>query len=257
MGRPKARRKNISGDRKHWLGEGVAGQEVLLDDLDPYFAAVSSGLTKEISRRSRLQDLRGEPTLMWLPESPLCPLMSTLSGLGPVSLITEEHDEVVSSAATEFSVNVFDSSFEESASLKSPYCFVFCLEQVWSSSKSYAMHVRHCLTLLSAGGVVVCLLRGVRRGEETVIEWSKDEFTSLDQLITRGVFPLPPASLAQAVSIGDYFSKPYNSAKEQAKLFKNFYGRGVEDLYLARLREPDISNCLSESSFAVLLYYEV
>lgn len=115
--KPHSGRSRGEHSYEHWLGEGIAGQETLLDDLDPTLYLADAPLCSIITSTAINCDRRDRrPQAILVPdEGTVGWHIGYLAKRFDVAVWTSDDDELITETAFRFNAKTFTGDLEEGA----------------------------------------------------------------------------------------------------------------------------------------------
>ena len=243
----KTRRKPHSGKRirpsdvRHWLDEGVAGQESLRLELDPFLYAADAAvyrIASSVAHRNR--DKNARPVALFVPAcGGIGWQLGFLSQHYDVVLICDDADAITVAAAEHFNVELCNGAVP--SHFESVGSFYLMTKLRWGSSSELIDELRDAESWLHPGGVVAAVFLAKEEGEGPEICWADGSSVPVKQFANGEVFRLPKPSAVQSVALPSV--NPCDGALVSKFLKRNraYFGRGVRELFLERASDPDFS----------------
>ena len=253
--KPYAGRHKEESEQRHWLEEGVAGQESLLLELDAWLyaldqplAAIASGVAHAcVPRQER-------PFAVFIPlYDTIGWQLASLSKHYNVYLWSENGDELLTRAANVFGAEIVDEDLL--GQLEHEVDFFLCSNYVWTSEQTFKRAVRNARASLSREGRACFVLRGTGAGEDISVVWREGTSTALAEILAAEPAALPPVAENRLIALKD--ADPVSLLPAFLKRNRDFFGRNMRELFLQRMQEEDFGKPFERRSgeWALLLVW--
>ncbi len=256
------RRKPHSGKSRaeqkyeHWLGEGIQGQETLLDDLDPTLYLADSAVSSLITSTALNSDRRDRR-----PQAILVPDQGTigwhigfLAKRFDVSVWTGDDDELISETAYRFNAKTFSGDLSEGG-LDGVDLVLFSAYS-WPDPAEFEAAVEEASGTLLESGQTVFILPIERRAGEAYVRWSASSATRLDTLTVPDDPGRPLPRTVELFWFSEFDPRDSEYLAGFLKRHREYFGKNIRDLMVDRLRSPEFQN--SGTAFgAVVLAYSI
>ena len=239
------KKKLHDASENHWLGEGTAGQEMLLLELDPVLFAVDQALatlSSSIAYHYQPVDYQKPFAVLACPDAALAWQLGYLTKHFNTYLLAENVDEVTDQAADRFNAKLV-AGIEE---VEHEITFYLNTNTSWSSRLALVNEVRAARTLLAPSGSACFILRAVEDRGDSVIQWSEGIADRLQDIENGDVFSLPKPDEVSRHTLND--SPPEDLLPSFTKRNREFFGRNMRELFLQRMQESDFGDCFRKSA---------
>jgi hypothetical protein len=251
--KPHSGRSRSDSGYDHWLGEGVQGQETLLDDLDPTLYLVDSVISSLITSTALGADRRDRrPQAILVPaEGSLGWHVGALAKRFEVAVWTAEDDELISETAYHFNARTFTGDLGEGADDGSE--LVLFTAYSWPSETEFRQALDEALDTLTENGAAILVLPLEQSPSGPQIRWTGSAATPLAELTN------PETDRDTPRSFEVFWFKGFNPKESEVlggflKRHRDYFGKNVRELTLDRLSSPEFQLESSPFGAAVLVY---
>lgn len=235
--KPNAGRRGQTSSERHWLGEGVAGQESLLMELTPALYALDQTLASVAGSVAHRAGSEKPFAIFVPPEGTVGWQLGYLSKKFRIYLWSEASDEFVEAAADHFGAKLVEGDLEES--IENEVELFVCTSSCWHSEAHFIEGVRDALKYLAPGGSACFVVEGTGAEGDIRLAWDDETETPLRALIEGSLFRLPAVGQVHTASLNENAAGDADSITAFLKRSREFFGRHCRELLLQRLWEPD------------------
>jgi hypothetical protein len=232
-------------EESHWLGDGIALQESLLFDLDPFSYALDGALASTASRVvHKCLGSSERPLALLVPPRESIPWqLGVLSKKFDIFIWAENYDAMLESAAVRFNATLLNGDLPENAS----FDFILFTTSDWQNAGQLSEALEEGYRLVSERGSACFILRAA--GEREIC-WGDGSRSSVEAIRVVAKFESVEHT---AISLRAVFSQTGYGVAEFAKRNRDFFGRYAQDLCLSRLYEEEFQRTMESSAVALLL----
>ena len=256
MGKTKRRPLQVrrrSEDSTHWLGEGLAGQESLLIDLDPYLYAADPIVSKSIAQSAHHYDGDNARALgvIVTPEEAIPWHIAHMRKWCEVCVCAPSYDPLLEEVAHTFDATLYTDGIP--AMLEGKADLLLFGGGAFRVQSEFWGAIDLAERMLSTDGKAHLILRGKGNGDELLVAFEED---------------IPASEIFSHESL-DAFQFTEDAAQSFRKLgqehdlgmaefwkrHRDFFGKDVRDLVMSRLYEEEFQHLFSsrEEHFSIVL----
>lgn len=246
-------------DRGHWLGAGLAGQDSLLFDLDPYLYAADSVLSKTISQVAHHYDGENGKALI-----AICPAPETLPWHSAylrshcdVCICAPVDDPLLEFVEESFNVTIFSESVPHS--LQGQADIVLFTEAHWKNLSTLEESLHIAEELLADDGRALFVLQASGEEPNLTLSWDDPYCETVADLVASRIFSKFKIAFETVVPLATLNAQRDFGVGEFAKRHKDFFGKNARELCLSRVYEEDFQREIADSldRHAVVLTVEM
>lgn len=239
--------RSADSDNRHWLDEGIRGQDCLFDDLTKQLFVLDPEICKRASQFAHRFDSGDDrPVAFIVAESmSVSWYLGYLSKFFQVWILTDEVDTLLEEACQHFDVGLADD--EACKNLQGQVDFLLLIRNDFGNSGEFLQSVDECLDLLSIEGEAHFVLAGENNRSQKGEQKPDDRRVSLgaDSL---QITELEHSALFNGLQI-QVSEEPLGLEKQQLReaatgfleRHKKFFGKNSTGLLLERCEEEEFS----------------
>lgn len=239
--------RDSADDERHWLGEGLAGQESLLSEITPFLYAADATIFRHASQIAHHYHGPEERPLATVisPSGSIPWHVGQLSKHFDVCLLLEQYDPMIDGLTSSFGISVYEGHVPES--LHSAVDFLVFTEIFWRDPTAFSLALRLALQLLSPSGRAIVMLPELGSPEDVAIQFASGELIARDAILQMYELSVFESALVTPIALQGLLDDPKLGINEFAKRHKEFFGRSARDLCLSRLYEQDFRDEIVDS----------
>lgn len=252
--KPHSGRSRSASNYEHWLGEGIQGQETLVDDLDPTLYLADSAICSLITSTALACGSRDRrPQAILVPnEGEIGWHIGYLAKRFDVAVWTGDDDELISETAYRFNAKTFSGDLAEQ-SADGVELILFSAYN-WPSVAEFVRGVDEALDCLSENGAAAFVLPLEISPNGALIRWSAEASTPLARLTEpdEAIQALPRSS--EVLEFSAFDPRETEVLNSFLKRHREYFGKNIRELVVDRLTSPEFALQTTPFGAALLVY---